>query len=204
MKKILSWFFVCALVVTTANVVRAQDTATQQQIDKLSGQIQDLLDAQSLQDKRISSVEKKITDLQDKLNKPAAADTASADDLKKLATQVQELAKKQQSDNDLILKELEKLGKGGGGGSSSSRHSSGNSETSAGTSASNSSTTPGGPQKGYYYEVKSGDTPSAISKAYRAQGIKVTTEQILAANPGLDANKLVVGKKIFIPDPNAK
>jgi phage tail protein X len=28
--------------------------------------------------------------------------------------------------------------------------------------------------------------------------------EILAANPGLDANKLYVGKKIFIPDPSAK
>jgi LysM repeat protein len=32
----------------------------------------------------------------------------------------------------------------------------------------------------------------------------VTKAQIIAANPGLDPNKLYVGKKIFIPDPNAK
>jgi phage tail protein X len=204
MKTISLWLFVLAFVASTAGVARAEDTATQQQIDKLSGQIQDLLDAQSLQDKRISALEKKINDLQDKLNHPAAAAaTASTDDLKKLATQMQELAKKQQSDNDLILKELEKLGRGGSG-STTSRHSSGNSETTSSSSTTNLTTTANGPQKGYYYEVKGGDTPSAIAKAYRAQGIKVTTEQILAANPGLDPNKLIVGKKIFIPDPNAK
>ena len=164
----------------------------------------DLQEAQSLQDKRITSLEKKIADLQDKLNKPATTpDTASADDLKKLATQVQELAKKQQSDNDLILKELEKLGKGGNG-SSSSRRSSSAPDTISTSSTTNTTTSASGSQKGYYYEVKSGDTPSAIAKAYRAQGIKVTAEQILAANPGLDANKMIVGKKIFIPDPNAK
>jgi phage tail protein X len=32
----------------------------------------------------------------------------------------------------------------------------------------------------------------------------VTTAQILAANPGLNPNSLIVGKKIFIPDPSAK
>ena len=41
----------------------------------------------------------------------------------------------------------------------------------------------------------------AIAKAYRAQGIKVTTDQILKANPGLDAKNMKVGQKIFIPAP---
>ena len=204
MKTISHWLFVLAFVASTAGVARAQDTATQQQIDKLSGQIQDLLDAQSLQDKHLSALEKKIADLQDKLNKPAAAAaTASADDLKKLATQVQELSKKQQADNDLILKELEKLGKGGSG-SASSRHSSGGSETTSSSSSSNSVTGVSSMQNGHEYTIGKGDTVDAIARAYRAQRIKVTTEQILAANPGLDPNKLIVGKKIFIPDPNAK
>ena len=139
--------FCFRLPASTACVARAQDTATQQQIDKLSGQIQDLLDAQALQDKRIAALEKKIADLQDKLNQPATTpDTASADDLKKLAAQVQELAKKQQSDNDLILKELEKLGKGGSG-SSTSRHSSGDSETTSASTTTGSTTTASGAAK---------------------------------------------------------
>jgi uncharacterized protein YecE (DUF72 family) len=84
---------------------RAQDDATQQQIDKLTGQVQDLmLDAQAAQGKRIDALEKQISDMGDKLNQPAANDSASADDLKKLAEQVQEIDKKRQDDNDLILK----------------------------------------------------------------------------------------------------
>jgi len=63
---------------------------------------------------------------------------------------------------------------------------------------------PATPQNGYEYAVKEGDTLGSIAKAYRAQGVKVTTTQILKANSGLDPNKLYVGKKIFIPDPNAK
>ena len=200
MKKILPWLFVFAFAASTTGVARAEDTATQQQIDKLSGQIQDLLDAQALQDKRISSLEKKISDLQEKLNQPAAAaDTASAGDLKKLATQMQELAKKQQSDNDLILKEIEKLGKGGSGSASSRRTTS-----VPATGADNPTPAAGGPQNGYWQPIGKDDTVSAIAKAYRDKGVKVTVKQILDANPGLDPNNLIVGKKIFIPDPNAK
>jgi LysM repeat protein len=52
--------------------------------------------------------------------------------------------------------------------------------------------------------VQKGDTLPAIAKAYREQGVKVTTAQIIKANPNVDPNKLFIGKKIFIPDPNAK
>jgi len=187
-----------AFPVFAAAPARAQDAATQQQIDKLSGQIQDLLDAQAAQDKRIEALEKQIVDLGDKLNQPAANNYASADDLAKLAGQVQELAKKQQDDNDLILKELEKLDRNGG--FSTTSH--GAPDVSTPTTPDN--TTPAGPQKGYYYTIAQNDTVSAIAKAYRAQGVKVTTDQILKANPGLDPKNLIVGKKIFIPDPNAK
>jgi phage tail protein X len=119
--------------------------------------------------------------------------------LKKLAGQLQELAKKQQDDNDLILKNLEKLGKGGG-------VSTGHKSPPVVPPASTDNPAPAstGPQKGYDYAIAPGDTISAIAKAYRAQGVKVTSDQILKANPGLNANGLIVGKKIFIPDPNAK
>lgn len=176
---------------------RAQDAATQQQIDKVSGQIQDLLDAQALQSKRMDALEKEISDLSNKVNQPAASDSASADDLKKLAAQVQEIDKKRQDDNDLILKQIEKLGKISGG---TPRRSA--------PAVSNDNSTPasatGTKQKGYDYEVHAGDTLSAISKAYRDQGVKVSVAQILSANPGLSATSLKVGQKIFIPDPNAK
>jgi len=183
-------------------VARGQDAATQQQIDKLSGQIQDILATQETHNKRLDALEKQISDLGDKLNQPAAAnDSASADDLKKLAAQVQEIDKKRQDDNELILKQIEKLAKVGGGSVAGHKSASGTSPAAA-----SGGSTPGaaGPQKGYDYTVASGDTVSAIAKAYRAQGVKVTTAQILAANPGLNANGLIVGKKIFIPDPNAK
>lgn len=185
-----------------ASLARAQDAATQQQIDQLNGKIQDLQEALDTQGKKIAALEKQISDLSDKLNQPAANDGASADDLKKLAAQVQEIDKKRQDDNDLILKEIEKLGKVSGGTITSRKSAPAISTTASSTN--NLASTASGPQKGYDYTIQEKDTISAIAKAYRAQGVKVTTSQILAANPGLNPNSLVVGKKIFIPDANAK
>jgi LysM repeat protein len=197
MRKLSLWLFI---FVFTASLARAQDDATQQQIDKLSGQVQDMLDAQAAQGKRIDALEKQIADMGDKLSQPAANNSASADDLKKLAEQVQELAKKQQDDNDLILKDFEKLGKAGG--ISTPIHKPVTAIPA--TATPDNSPTTGGQQNGYYYPIASGDTIAAIAKAYRAKGVKVTTSQIVAGNPGLNPNSLKVGQKIWVPDSAAK
>jgi LysM repeat protein len=193
MKKISLWLFILAFTTVAA---RAQDAESTDRLSKVEGYVQDLLAAQAAQDKRIEALEKEVADLRDKLNQPGANNYASAEDLQKLAGQVQELAKKQQADNDLILKEIEKLGKVGIGSTSSRK-----SPPSVSTVPADNPTPASGAQKGFYYEIKSGNTLSAIAKAYRDQGIKVTPDQILKANPGLDPKNLIVGKKIFIPAP---
>ncbi len=190
MKRILVWFLILSCSVAAA---RAQDDATQQQINKLNGQVQDLLDAQAVQAKRIDALEKEISELRDKSGGPSA----NQDDLQKLADQVQEIDKKRQADRELILKEIEKLGKVSGG--SGSGHKS--PPTATTTPTASSSAGPGGKENGYEYAVQRNDTLSIIVKAYREQGIKVTTDQILKANPGLNPNSLKVGQKIFIPAP---
>lgn len=200
MKMISLWLVTFALIAAFTPRASAQDAATQAELDKLSGQIQDVQDALAAQDKRLDALEKKIGDLQDKVNTPAGNDFASTDDLKKLAEQVQEIDKKRQEDNQKILDALEKIGKGGGGAGVDLHHSS---DVSTGPTGGTGNPAPnaGGPQQGYEYTILSGNTLSAIVKAYRAQGVKVTVSQILAANPGLSANNLIVGKKIFIPSP---
>ncbi len=90
MKKILLGGFILILAVSP---VRAQDAGTQQQIDKLSGQVQDLLAAQEQQGKRLAALEKEISDLTDKVNSPAASTGASADDLKALAEKCRRLTR---------------------------------------------------------------------------------------------------------------
>jgi LysM repeat protein len=200
MRKISLWLLMGALTVCTA---RAQDAATQQQLDKLAGQIQDLTDAQVQQNKRLDALEKEIADLGEKINQPAANNSASVDDLKKLAEQVQEIDQKRQDDRDLILKQLEKLAKLNG--TNGGHHTNYNPPPADTDNSSPTPTPPANvPSTGHPYTIAAGDTLAAIAKAYRAQGVKVTVKEIIAANPGLDANKLYVGKKIFIPDPSAK
>jgi len=193
MKKISMWLSILAFSTVAA---RAQDAELTERLSKVEGYVQDLQAAQPDQKKQIQALEKEIADLRDKLNQPGANNYASAEDLQKLAGQVQELAKKQQADNDLILKEIEKLGKVGAGSTTGHKSSPG-----VTTAPPENPAPAGGAQKGFYYEVQSGNTLSAIAKAYRDQGIKVTVDQILKANPGLDPKNLVVGKKIFIPAP---
>ena len=200
MKKISILLLLVALSATT---VFGQDSATQQQIDQLRGKIQDLTEAQDAQKKAIDELAKKINELSDKVNTPPVSTGASTDDLKALAEKVQEIDKKRQADRELILKQLEKLGNTTGGSSTHVRTPPNITSSTSTTGGGDTATTPAGPQKGYYYTVEQGDMLSAIAKAYRDKGVKVTTTQILKANPGLDANKLIAGKKIFIPDPNA-
>jgi len=183
------------IFILTVGAARAQDSGTQQQIDKLSGQIQDILAAQEQQGKQLAALQKQLSDLSDKVNTPAVNDSASRDDLKTLAGQVQEIDKKRQADRDLILKELENLGKVGAG---SSRR------TPPLAAAADDTPAPATPQKGYEHKVEAGETISAIAKAYHDQGVKVTADDILKANPKVNPTKLYVGQKIFIPDPNAK
>ena len=197
MKTISLWLCLLTLTVFNPGFARAQDTDTTERLNKVEGYVQDLLSAREAQDKRMAALEKEIADLRDKLNQPSANNYASAEDLQKLAGQVQELAKKQQADNDQIVKTLDKLSKISGTPTASHRPPP-NAPT---TTTSMGNPTPGAnvPQKGYDYTIHSGDTLSAIAKAYSDEGHKVTVKQILDANPGLDPKNLIVGKKIFIP-----
>jgi LysM repeat protein len=196
MKKISLFLLLVTFSVAT---VFAQENATQQQLDQLRGKLQDIVDAQDAQTKRIDALAKKIDELADKVNTPQVNTGASADDLKALADTVKEIDKKRQSDRELILKQIDKLGNAMTGTPASHNHTT----STPPKQVDDPPTTPAGPQKGYYYVVKEGDYLGTIAKAYRDQGVKVTTAQILKANPGLDPTKLYTGKKIFIPDPNA-
>ena len=195
MKRISLWVLIGMFAIFS---VHAQDAATQQQMDKLSGQIQDLLEAQAQTGKRMDAMEREISELRDKVNTPQVNDSASRDDLKSLASQVQEIDKKRQDDRDLILKEIEKLGKVAASAPVTP------SRKSTPKPTPDDSGTAAVPQSGHDYVVKEGDTLGLIAKAYRDAGVKVTKAQIIAANPKMNPNILIPGKKIFIPDPNAK
>ena len=174
--------------------VRAQDTGTQQQLDKISGQIQDLIETQSQQSKRIDALERELSDLAAKVNTPQVNDSASTADLKKLADAVQEIDRKRQADKELILANLEKL----------SKLSVAEPRSHHPVTTPKTSDEPAVTQNCFPYVIQEGDTLGLIAKAFKEKGVKVTTAQIIKANPGLNPNALYVGKKIFIPDPAAK
>ena len=175
MKRMLVWLLVVGL--STAAV--AQEDTTQQQIDQINGRIQDLIDAQAVQGKRIESLEKEISDLQDKLNQPVANNSANQDDLNKLAEQVQALARKQADDNQRVITALEKIAMASGGTSPGRKTPS---EVLSNPAPENSNLREGstGSQQGYEYTIQRGDTIMAIAKAYRNQGIKVTWDPLLS------------------------
>lgn len=203
MKRILLCFFITALAVSAS---QAQGSATQQQLEELSGRLQTLIEGQAAYEKRIESLAREVSELREKLNVPPPAnDGASREDLRRLAKTVQELAEKQQADKELILDNIKQLGRAMSvepttGGSKGGKKPIKKTEL----PKIDDPAPPSGPLVGHEYKVQSGDSLGLIVKAFRDKGVKVTTAQVLKANPGLDADKLYVGKVIFIPDPAAK
>jgi len=187
-------FLLAGVLLAAPRVVRAQDAAVEERLNKLSAQIQDLADAKEAQKKRIEELAKQVRDLQEQLGKPNAS-YASQEDLKQLAGKLQEVDRKRQDDNELILKKIEGLGKTLGGPPPPKK------TAAASPPAAVDASAPPTDGKGYEYIVQSGDTLMAIVQAYREKNIKVTIDQVLKANPGLKPEKMHVGQKIFIPAP---
>jgi LysM repeat protein len=200
--KRISFFLVAALLAAPGVSSRAQDAAVEERLDKLSARIDDLVATQELHRKQIEALEKQLNELQEQQSKPVAS-YATQDDLKRLAEKVQENLKevdeKRVKDNELIAQKLEKLAK--------TLTASPPKKTSLAPPPVTTPTTgvggqPTSPEKGFDYVVKSGDSLSAIAKAYSAElKAKVTVKQILDANPGLKPEKMKEGQKIFIPAP---
>lgn len=56
---------------------------------------------------------------------------------------------------------------------------------------------------GYNYTVQTGDSLDAVAGEYQKQGVAVTVDQIMAANPNLKATtNIEAGAQLFIPDNN--
>lgn len=192
MKKI----FLLTMLLAAGPLVRAQDAAVDERINKLAGQVQDLADSKEALRKDLDALAKEVRDLRDQVGKPN--DTyATQDDVKRLAAKLEEIDKKRQDDQQMILDKIAELGKTLS--ANSGRHVAAVAPPDVPATADHGSAAAGN-DKGYYYPIKSGDTLGAIAKAYREQlHLKVTADDILKANPGLDDRKMPVGKKIFIP-----
>jgi LysM repeat protein len=188
-------FLLVAALLSGAIVARADDAAVEERLNKLSGQMEDLLGAVARQDKRLSALEKELESVREQAAKPGG-NYASQEELRKLWEKLQEIDQKRLADNERIVKEIDKLGKAPTGGSKPKPAKPLNPVEDSGKGAGNPG---GGADKGFEYVIAPGDTPSTIAQAYREKGVKVTSEQILKANPGVKERSLKVGQKIFIP-----
>jgi LysM repeat protein len=176
---------------------RSQDAATEERLNKLSGQIEDLIAGQKEQRERLTALVRELETVREQASKPSA-NYATHEDLKRLAETVKEVDRKRLEDYDKIRAELLKLGKTLSAPGPTSKKSPPIAPADAPILEK-----PSSPEKGYKYTIQKNDTLSIIVQAYREKNIKITTDQILKANPGLNPNRLRVGQEIFIPAPTS-
>ena len=179
-----------------AALARGQDAAVEERLNKLNGYVQDLLASQADVQKRIATLAKEFDTLREQNRGNGGA--ATQDDVKRLAEAIKEVDRKRLEDYEKIRKEIEKLGKALAAPvppPRTIRKGAPPKESGAGDAARAVS------EKGFEHIVAEKDTLSTIAQAYREKGIKVTVDQILKANPGLNPNLLRIGQKVFIPAP---
>jgi hypothetical protein len=190
MKRI--YFLLATAVLMTTPLARAQDAAMEERINQLNGKIEDLIAGMEAQKKVISDLRKEIEKLREEQDKPNTA-YATHDDIKRLGETVKEVDRKRIDDNEKVQTALLNLSKKLSVPPPKSPRTP--------TSTTSDTEPPKHDDKGFEYTIKSGDNLSTIVKLYKEQNIKITTDQILKANPGLQADKLKIGQKIFIPAP---
>lgn len=182
------------LALCAGPALHAQNAATEERLNRLSGQIDGLIEGQQVLKKQIDELAKELDAVREQATRPTG-NYASQDDLKRLADALKEVDQKRMEDNETIRKDLLNLGKKV---SLPPPHATRISSSTPPTSGPDKT-----PSRGYEYVVQKGDTLSVIIQAYREKGVKVTLDGILKANPGLKPERMQVGQKIFIPDPKA-
>ena len=192
-------FLLVTLALWTAPALRADDAATEERLNKLAGRIDDLVAGQESLRNRIQALEREVEAVREQVAKPTG-NYASQDELKRLADAVKDVDQKRMKDAEQVQAQFLKLSKVVAAtppSSPTTKKPAANSPTERA-----SAETAAAPEKGFgEYTIRSGDTLSLIVQAYRDKNIKLTAEQIVKANPGLVAEKLKVGQKIWIPAP---
>ena len=200
-RQLLLGTFLIAIAVTA---IHAQDNPAaaavareeaESRYQRLSSRIDDLEVSFQKFQKDLDKLESEIRGLRDQVSRAAdhSSGAASQESIKRLADAIEEVDRKRvkhQENVDSALREMEKLIlKGGGSGSRTTTRPPANPPEDKSNG------------KGYDYTVRSGDNPTKIAAALREQkGLKITSSQIIAANPGVDWTRLKIGQKIFIPD----
>ena len=171
-----------------------------EQIEKLNGGMEELKGAYNLQIRKMMALEKEVIILRtanENLKRESALRFASNKDIDELATKLMEMDKNRRNDLqitnkqiDEILKIVQKL---------------------AAAPVPTVPPTRNNPPPAKFitreHVVQPGEFLSTILEAYnsafKGEGLKgrVTQSQVLKANPGLKANRLLIGQKLRIPEP---
>ena len=186
-------------------MLRAQDAATEERLNKLSGRIDDVMAAQESMRKQISDLAREISSVREQASKPTG-NYASEEDLTRLKKAVEEVDRKRISDAEETQRQLLKVRDAvmkmpAPLPPSRSKSPPKEKEPVSNPDKPTTDAAPTGNEKVIPYVIQSGDSLSVIVQAYKEKNIKVTVDQILKANPGLNEKKLRVGQKIFIPAP---
>jgi LysM repeat protein len=182
-------------VLCAAPAMRAQDAATEERLNKLSGQIDDLIAGQKTLRDQLAELSRELQSLRDEQGKPNTS-YANHEELSRLADAIKEVDRKRLDDNEKIHADLLKLGNTLAVPAPSHRKSHDAPPTDNPVPDKTATS-----DKGFEHVIQPGDTLSVIVQGCRDKNIKVTIDQILKANPGLKPEKLHPGQKIFIPAP---
>jgi TolA-binding protein len=181
-----------------AAAAAAQRQADEERYRRLNAAVEDLQATQVAILKKLSDLGQEIRQVREEVDhlKTSNPNYATQEDVKHLANKLQELDQKRDAERRQMLDKLQKL--------ADTPVPAPPRESSKPRAKQTEETAPATEMKGYEYVVQKGDSLSAIIAEYRKQGIKVTMDMVLKANPGLKASSVYPGKKIFIPDPALK
>jgi TolA-binding protein len=185
-----------------------------EEFKRLQGEVADLRDAHSAQQRRISELNRRVDSLQEALKeanqraKLNNEDFVTREALKKVLDQVAEVDQKREADRKVVLEQLEKLGKAlsqppmrGPRESSGTRK-----EKDPGTNNDTAEVLEG---KFIPRIVEEGEYFSGILEAYneflKKEGRPpIKTADVKRANPGLNPDRIRKGQEILLPLPDKK
>lgn len=190
------------LLLAALGPLRAQESLTalaerqqwEERVNTMNARLEKLEESIQLYQQRMNKLNDEIRSVREELARAnnSGVNAATQKSLELLANAVKEVDRKRMADNEKVLNALNELQKGLLNKSNSSR--SAPKDTPPPRAAS--------PAKdGYEYTVQAGDNASVIASKVKKNGVNITPQQIIDANPGVAWNRLKVGAKIFIPAP---
>ena len=196
----------CPVAAQESPTARAEREQAEERYHSTIARMRNLEETLESYQKRLSRQEQEMHTLREEVSRVSNStkNAVTRDELNRLAESVKEVDRKRVEDNRKVLTEMsdtlnniKRLISERPAPAARDRE-----------PVSNPGPTPPAPklnpdQPGYEYTIRQGDTLSGIVLALKKQAppIKVTQQQLIEANPTVKWNRLLPGRKIFIPAP---